>query len=235
LIHFIIVEPAVPENVGAAARALKTMGFRSLRLVNPCEYLSGKAQWVAHASEEILNHAKVFPTLKAAITDVDFVIATSATKRSVKADRHAAEDLPKLLKNKTGAINSAAIVFGREESGLTNAEMALCHITSRINMATQFPSLNLGQAVMLYAYLLSDINHSLIKKTEPEEIPEMKFKIAIEKLNELLEGTKVLRMPVLRNRIFERMALLNSDDLNLLLSVLAAVNEKIKPMADEKK
>jgi tRNA/rRNA methyltransferase len=227
LIHFILVEPAVPENVGAAARALKTMGFRSLRLVNPCEYLSGKAQWVAHASEEILNHAKVFSTLEEAITDVDFVIATSAAKRSVKADRHAAEKLPELLNNKTGAINSAAIVFGREESGLTNAEIALCHITSRINMATQFPSLNLGQAVMLYAYILSGVDKSE-NFGNPKKVPESKFKIAMQKMDELLAGTKITRMPVLRHRIFERLALLGNDDLNLLLSALSSIENKLK-------
>lgn len=225
LIHFILVEPAVPENVGAAARALKTMGFQSLRLVNPCEYLSGKARWVAHASDDILENAKVFSSLQEAITDVDFVIATSAANRSVKADRHAAEDLPKLLKNKTGAIASAAIVFGREESGLTNAEMAICHITSRINMATHFPSLNLGQAVMLYAYLLSGLNHSR-EITGSQEIIGNKFNVAMEKMHDLLAGTKISRMPVLRNRIFERLALLGNDDINLLLSVLAAINEK---------
>ncbi len=226
LIHFILVEPAVPENVGAAARALKTMGFRSLRLVNPCEYLSGKAQWVAHASEEILNHAKVFSTLEAAIADVDFVIATSAAKRSVKADQHAAEDLPALLKDKSGVISSAAFVFGREESGLTNAEMAICNITSRINMATQFPSLNLGQAVMLYAYILAGMNKAE-NIENPEKLPERKFKVAMQKMDELLEDTKISHMPVLRHRIFERLALLRNNDINLLLSVLEAINVKL--------
>jgi len=227
LIHFIIVEPSVPENVGAAARALKTMGFNSLRLVNPCEYLSGKAQWVAHASEEILDQAKVFSTLEAAIADVDFVIATSAAKRSVKADRHPAESLPEILANKAGAISSAAIVFGREESGLTNAELALCHITSRINMATQFPSLNLGQAVMLYAYILSEINKDKMADYTIA-IPENKFKATLQKMNTLLDGTKISRMPVLRNRIFERISLLGNDDINLLLSLITALEDKLK-------
>lgn len=52
-IHFILVEPALPENVGASARAIKTMGFRSLWLVNPCNHLDDKAKWLAHGSVDI--------------------------------------------------------------------------------------------------------------------------------------------------------------------------------------
>jgi tRNA/rRNA methyltransferase len=79
-IFFILVEPAVQENVGAAARAIKTMGFSRLILVNPCDYLSGPARWLAHGSGEILDNAQVFPSLKEAIVNFDFVVGTSAKK-----------------------------------------------------------------------------------------------------------------------------------------------------------
>ena len=66
-ISFILVEPKVPENIGAAARAIKTMGFGKLCLVNPCEYKTGKARWLAHGSNDILDDAQVFTSLEAAV------------------------------------------------------------------------------------------------------------------------------------------------------------------------
>jgi tRNA/rRNA methyltransferase len=81
-IHFILVEPAVPENVGAAARAIKTMGFTSLRLVNTQAHKDERAGWLAHASNEILENADEFHTLKEATKDIDWIIGTSAKKKT---------------------------------------------------------------------------------------------------------------------------------------------------------
>ena len=85
-VSFILVEPAGPENVGAAARAIKTMGFDDLRLVNPCDHLDMKARMLAHASNDILENAKVYQSFEEAIKDIDFVFATSAKQRWVKLD-----------------------------------------------------------------------------------------------------------------------------------------------------
>ncbi|MGE0087944.1 MAG: TrmH family RNA methyltransferase [Bacteroidales bacterium] len=84
-IHFILVEPAVSENIGAAARALKTMGFSSLRLVKPANHLADEARWLAHASNDILENAHVFPSLKEAVKDMDWIIGTTAKKRKGKS------------------------------------------------------------------------------------------------------------------------------------------------------
>lgn len=226
-IHFILVEPAVPENVGAAARAIKTMGFESLRLVNPCEFREGKAQWVAHASGEILDKALVFPSLFDALKDVDFVVASSAKSRSVKGDHHPAENILEIIKEKSGSVNSVAIVFGREESGLTNEELSLCHISTYIPMVTTYPSLNLAQAVMIYAYLLSKLN--IPSKPEQKNLAsEPKFKAMQNELELLLSNTKIKQNQTINRRIFERVALLGDNDINLLMSVLAALKEKFK-------
>ncbi len=226
-IHFILVEPAVPENVGASARALKTMGFKSLRLVNPCEYKSGNAQWLAHASTEVLDDALVFASLKEAIADMDFVIGSSAKARSTKGDHHPAEILPKIISEKQNSIANVAIVFGREESGLTNDELQLCDISTFIPMQTIYPSLNLSQAVMLYAYLLAENNSPSIN-LDNEKPPAAKFKVLKDELAELLSGTKIESNPNIYNRIFERLALLGDNDINLVLSILAAFKEKGK-------
>lgn len=225
MVYFVLVEPAVPENVGAAARALKTMGFANLRLVNPCEYRDGKAKWVAHASAEVLEQAKVFSSLKDAVADIDFVIASSAKTRSVKGDHHPAEDLAEIIHSKPESIHSVAIVFGREESGLTNDEMQLCHISTFIPMATTYPSLNLSQAVMLYAYLLSNRPSASAQK---HDVGEAKFKALTRRLKVLLSDTKIASNPNIHSRIFERVALLGDNDINLMLSVITALEENNK-------
>jgi len=210
--------------VGASARALKTMGFDSLRLVNPCEFKTGKAQWVAHASTEILNNAKVFTSLKDAIEGIDFVIGSSAKARSAKGDHHPAEDIPKIISAKQNSISQVAIVFGREESGLTNDELQLCDISTFIPMQTTYPSLNLSQAVMLYSFLLSK-NKPKQSQTETKEIPESKYLALKKEVTALLANTKIEANPNIYNRIFERLAMLGDNDINLVLSVLAALKE----------
>ncbi|HZK06941.1 MAG TPA: tRNA/rRNA methyltransferase [Bacteroidales bacterium] len=224
-IIFILVEPAVPENVGAAARALKTMGFGELRLVRPCTFLEGKARWVAHASAEILEQASVFDTLSEALTDVDFAVATSAKERSVRGDHHAANLLPELLQSKVGTIQKVAIVFGREESGLTNDEMALCHISTYVPMATAYPSLNLAQAVMLYAYILSS-SHQLPATSKVPVPDQAKLSVLLQQTKEILADTHISRSEVFYNRILERLALLNDNDTGLMLAALSAILEK---------
>lgn len=81
-IHIVLVAPARPENIGAAARAMKTMGFSSLRIVDSQAYLEPAARWVAHGSADILDNAQHFDTLEAALADVDFTVATTARSRA---------------------------------------------------------------------------------------------------------------------------------------------------------
>ena len=77
-IHFILYKPAVPGNVGAAARAIKTMGFKHLRLINPCNHLGDEALMLAHGSHDILHSAALFEDFESAKADLDLVICTTA-------------------------------------------------------------------------------------------------------------------------------------------------------------
>lgn len=153
--RFVLVEPATAENVGAAARALKTMGVGSLWLVNPqCDPLGEAARYVAHGSNDVLEAAKVFSSLEELRPNVDLCIATSADQRAVRKTLVPAEELtPKLAAQGLG--QRVALVFGRERRGLTNEEMESCDWVSALGMAQKHPTLNLAQAVMLYAYLIA--------------------------------------------------------------------------------
>lgn len=197
---------------------MNTMGFRNLRLVNPCLHLSDKAKMLAHGSHSILEDAVVFGSIKEAIQDIDFVIGTTAKKRSAKEDYYPANQIVKQLYKKGNTISSLAILFGREESGLTNEEIKLCDLVSSIHMHAPYPSLNLAQAVMLYAFLLSDFSQPTSdtgdNKIIPPSYPPLKERIA-----KILDQTKIRENQTLYNRIMERVALLEEDDIHLLHSI----------------
>lgn len=158
---FILVEPAVPENIGASARALKTMGFDQLRLVNTRQHQHKQAQILAHGSGDILEAAGSFDSLEEALADIDLAIATSAKTRHRWRDLLTPAQVRELIANKVeadvSALGRVALVFGCEESGLSRAQLQICDIVSGIPLAVSFPSLNLSQAVMLYAYELSQL------------------------------------------------------------------------------
>ena len=158
MLRFVLVEPAVPENVGAAARALKTMGFGSLWIVNSRAFEAKQAKILAHGSGEILDQARHFSSLEAVRNEVDLMVGTSAKPRHHRDVLLSPQDLKTNLADKLGAGANVALVFGREESGLHSAEIALCDLLTSLPLAAPYPSLNLGQAVMLYAYALSDLD-----------------------------------------------------------------------------
>lgn len=219
---FILVEPAVPENVGASARALKTMGFCDLRLVNPCHYRNIKAKQLAHGSYEILENAKVFDSLSQATEDCHFVIGTSAKHRRVKHDYYQITEIAELVRSKKNIINKVGIIFGREDHGLENDELNSCDMISYIPMKTTYPSLNLAQAVMIYAYELSHINVTPQVKKEPGK--EDEFRNLKKKAGEFLTKNQINRNQVLYNRILERLSLLKEEDVHLLLSIYKHLN-----------
>lgn len=156
-VSIVLVSPARPENVGAAARAMKTMGFSDLRIVDSEAHRQDGARWVAHGSGDIIDNATVFPTLAHALADIDFTVATTARSRAKFHYYATPAELVPLLHEKSQWMKRAALVFGREDSGLTNEELALADILTGVPMAADYPSLNFGQAVMVYCYQLASL------------------------------------------------------------------------------
>lgn len=224
-IHFILVEPAVPENIGASARAIKTMGFNSLRLVKPGNFPSEKANWLAHGSLDILEKAQIYQNLEDAVHDLDFIIGTSAKKRSVKFDYYPASDLKNILLKKKKHIRNLGLVFGKEESGLTNQEISICDLISYEPMAKQYPSLNLSQAVMLFTYHMSDFQTQRQiqrKSTSFKSHRELKVKAEF-----ILENIGIPKGSAKFNRIMERFSQLDDTDLNLFHSISNKLSAKL--------
>lgn len=209
---FILVRPAVPENVGAAARALKTMGFADLRIVGSAAHREKPARILAHASTELLDNAREFPDLDAALRDVDFVIGTSAKSRHDKRYSLAPAQLRTAIVDKGASVSRVAIVFGCEESGLSNDELNRCDALSTIPLATTYPSLNLAQSVMLYAYELSQIDTATpVTTADADEWRALKQRVA-----ELLNRLDVPVDGKLRAWALERLAVATQEDVGFL-------------------
>lgn len=162
-LSIVLVAPARPENIGAAARAMKTMGFTDLRIVDSAAHLEPAARWVAHGSGDILDNITTYATLADALHDISFTVATTARSRAKFHFYATPAELVPMLEEKSHWLEKAALVFGREDSGLTNEELELADVLTGAPMVADYPSLNLGQAVMVYCYQLA----SLIQIPQP--------------------------------------------------------------------
>ena len=217
-ICFLLVEPAVPENIGAAARAINTMGFKELRLVNPANHLADEAQWLAHGSSAILENAKIYDSFQEAVSDLDFVIATTAKKRSTKHDYYSPEQARDLVVHKGSSIDKIGIVFGREESGLTNSEVRACDIASTIPLAKPYPSINLAQSVMIYAYVFSSFTTDENEISSVSGSRERIYREMIDKAKDILSRLDFDKESNIYHRMMERLAASSEDDIRLFLS-----------------
>lgn len=222
-IHFILVEPAVPENIGSAARAVKTMGFSELCLVDPKGYPDKKAEIIAHGANEILDNARIVQSLAEAIENMDFVIGTTAKNRAVHHDYYTAGETVGIIRDKGSTIKNIAFVFGREESGLSNSELQLCQLVSYLPARVSYPSLNLAQAVMLYAYVLSE-GLAAIQEPEYVDLCLSEHKILLERASALLQHLGFDPGSNIYKRFMERIAVAGQDDVHLMLSFLNKMN-----------
>ncbi|BAZ93624.1 tRNA (cytidine/uridine-2'-O-)-methyltransferase TrmJ [Thiohalobacter sp. COW1] len=152
-IRIVLVNTSHPGNIGAAARAMKTMGLSDLWLVAPAAFPDPEASALASGAEDVLSGAQVVATLDQAVADAVWVVGTSARLRAIRwpllepracAARALAE----------AGQGTVALVFGRERSGLTNEELDLCHALVNIPANPDYASLNLAQAVQVLSYEL---------------------------------------------------------------------------------
>lgn len=154
-IHIILVEPKVPGNIGAVARAMTTMGLTRLVLVNPVEFRhEAEARWMAHGAGEILDNARVVPALDEAVNDLALVVGTTARTRGIWLSPTQPVEAACTELSAVARSQPCGILFGREDRGLLNDELQRCNVIARIPAATAYPSLNLAQSVMVCAYEL---------------------------------------------------------------------------------
>ena len=152
-IRVVLCQPSHPGNIGAAARAMKTMGLTRLYLVQPKLFPDAEAVARASGAADILDSAVVCPSLSAALADTVFAAGMSARRRDLALPFcWAREGAQKLVE--VQAHGEVALVFGNETAGMTNEELALCHLPIMIPANPEYSSLNLGAAVQVMCYEL---------------------------------------------------------------------------------
>ncbi len=221
----ILVSPARPENIGAAARAMKTMGFNQLRIVASDAHLQPATRWVAHGAGDIIDNIQVYPTLADAVADMDFIIATTARSRAKFHYYATPEQLVPLLREKQQWMSRMALVFGREDSGLTNEELALADILTGVPMVADYPSLNLGQAVMVYCYQLASLMQTAPVSISPDQNEQLDA--LRDRMTGLLEKLNVADDNKMSDWLTQRLGLLEQRDTAMLHRLLHDIEKKL--------
>jgi TrmH family RNA methyltransferase len=152
-VRIVLVETSHPGNIGAVARAMKTMGLHELALVAPKLFPHAEATARAAGADDLLTTARISPDLNTAIADCQYVVGASARTRAgrwpIQDPRSAAGEILARL-----PAERCAIVMGPEQSGLTNADLARCHALVHIPTAPDYGSLNIAMAVQVLCYEL---------------------------------------------------------------------------------
>jgi len=167
-IRFVLVGTQHPGNIGASARAMKTMGLTQLVLVSPEKPLDEAAYRRSAGAEELLFEAPIFTDLAQAVADCHFVIGCSARCRRIQPQLLAPEDAAQQVLAHATTGEQVALVFGRERSGLSNAELQLCHASVHIPSDPQFSSLNLAAAVQVLAW---ELRRAQLAQAQEETVP----------------------------------------------------------------
>lgn len=152
-IRIVLCETAHPGNIGAAARALKTMGLSELVLVAPERYPDPQAEWLASGATDVLRQARVCSSLGEALAGSAFSVACTARPREVAVPMVGAREAAARLVE-AARRQPVALVFGNETYGLTAAEAGLCQLLATIPANPKYSSLNVAAAVQVLAYEL---------------------------------------------------------------------------------
>ncbi|MDQ0509336.1 RNA methyltransferase [Ancylobacter amanitiformis] len=149
----ILVEPQLGENIGSAVRAMGNFGLSRLRLVNPREgWPNPKAVTFASGADRILEGAQVFPDLRSAVADLNFIVAATARERGMQKSVLGADAVAVEAVARTAAGETVGLLFGRERTGLYTEEVSLADVILTLPVNPAFASLNLGMAVAVVGY-----------------------------------------------------------------------------------
>ena len=232
-IAVVLVEPKTPGNIGSVARAMKNTGLSKLVLVNPVEFPGAEARRMAYASEDILETAECTATLEEALARAEIVIGT--THRTGR--RRGPLYTPKEMAQKVVSLAQAgpvALVFGPEDRGLLNAELDYCHMLGHIPCASSYPSFNLSQAVLIFAYEIYGASISpppppSLKPAPFQEIEQMYRRIdeILTRIGFISRNTPTRFMRSVR-RVFGRTRLERRD-----IATLHKICDQIERVADQ--
>jgi TrmH family RNA methyltransferase len=234
-VRIVLVEPTHPGNIGAVARAMKTMGLSDLALVRPKRFPDAEAHARASGADDVLEQAAVVDSLIEAIADCGFVVGTSARLRALPCPvldprRSAALIVEQLARTRT------AVVMGTESSGLTNEQMGHCRYLVNIPASEEYTSLNLAMATQIVCYelrmaMLGDRPAGVPEERGDEPATASEVEGLHEHLERVLDGTGFFNpdhprtMRLRLRRLFHR-AELDRTEVNILRGAFAALDPK---------
>jgi len=233
-IRVALLNTSHPGNIGAAARAMKTMGLTDLWLLEPLHFPDAEATARASGADDILASAQVRQHLEELLEDCRLVVGASARTRSIPCPELSPRECASLVRAESDQ-GRVAVLFGREQSGLSNAEIDRCHYLVRIPSSPVYASLNLAAAVQVIAYELF-VAH--VTK-EPEEGGCLLQHVPVsagemERFYEHLEATLVqleFLDPVNPRHLMRRLRRLynrarpDQNEINILRGILTAVQQ----------
>lgn len=238
-IRIVLVQTYHPGNIGAIARAMKTMGLIDLCLVDPREYPSEEASNRAAGALDVLDKATVVNTLPEAIADCTQVFATSARKRNYSRPQVTAEQAADWISDNPN--EKIAIVFGRERMGLSNEQLGLCQQLLYIPGNPEYDVLNIGSAVQIVSYELfkkfgqhRDELENISNLSDQAENEEYASQQDMERFYQHLEGTLSDTGFLVKNHPGEAMQRLqqlfaraqpNAKELRMLRGILGSVDK----------
>ncbi len=152
-VRVVLVHTSHPGNIGGTARAMKNMGLDQLVLVQPKRYPHEDAVWRAAGAVDVLDKIRIVDTLEEAVADCSLVVGTSARGRRIPWPLTEPRDCGERLVSEASA-HQVAMVFGREDRGLTNEELQICNLHVHIPTNPEYSSLNLAMAVQVLSYEL---------------------------------------------------------------------------------
>src|SRR5512134_3082 len=230
-VRVVLSHTSHPGNIGAAARAMKTMGLADLWLVNPKYFPDPQAEAMASGAADVLERARVCATLDEALAGTALAAAASARGRELRPEALDARSAAQRVAAEA-AHGPVALVFGNEQAGLTAEEAGRCQLLMRIPVNPDYPSLNLAAAVQVLAY---ELRMAVLGAPEPAA-PEFPLATLDElerfyqHLEQTLTGSGFLDpdhpkrlMPRLR-RLFSR-ARLEKEEVNILRGVLRSLSK----------
>ena len=235
-VKVVLVGTTHPGNIGATARAMKNMGILHLALVEPKEFPSDVATFRSKAAKDILEKASVHTSLEEAISECELVVGTSARGRTIPwpvlNPREAAEEM-----HKSSLNGKVAIVFGREDRGLTNEELGLCNFHVHIPSDPEYSSLNLSQAVQILAYeiRLSYLQDRHVNKDywDVELANNEQTERLINHMDELMQEVDFYdvenpRKLLVRVRRFFKRSKIDVMEANIFRGLFATIQKKLK-------
>jgi tRNA (cytidine32/uridine32-2'-O)-methyltransferase len=238
-IRFVLVEPSLSGNIGAVARAMKTMGLTRLELVAPRQGIDSEALARACGADDLLQRAGRHPDLPSAIAGCRLVVGTSARRRTLEWPLLDPAECARLLLNEAG-VGDVALLFGRESSGLTNLELARCQYLVQIPTDPTFSSLNLAAATQVLAYEIRRCWQGTHESPPEQPVRDLATAEELEGLHDHLAETLLAiefgdpehsRKLMLRLRQFFNRARPDRVEINILRGILSAAQARRRARA----